>query len=355
MRQVDLDSLIGQPLGAFTGNGTTGLAIALRALDVNGGRVGIPSSVCLAVPLAVIASGNIPEFIDVDDRNLGINLSGLASRIEELDAVIAVHNYGYPSEMQEVAQLCQLHSVPLVEDACLLYGCEINGLPVGSFGQISVISFGTGKILDVGGGGAVFAGDSHLRALLRQAAGQFPISNSALLGSIQLMSSSHTQVYNEFFLQTFNPTRLRAFGAWMAAVSSQLLLSADKDLEPKLRKAVRDLDSRIEVRRERYALLEDLLLDRLSPSTGFLHNPPVDSVPWRLNSRAVQQAILFRRLKVAGVPASTWHPPAQVFFSDRKIMAPIAETWGRTVVNLPLGGDSESFGRMVQTIDRELS
>ena len=112
---MQLDDIAGQSLACLTGNGTTAISISLMALGINRGRVGIPSSACVSIALAVYASGNVPVFLDVDSLDMGISEVRLRDAVSELDAVVAVHNYGFPCDIGAIVGLCRSVGIPIVE------------------------------------------------------------------------------------------------------------------------------------------------------------------------------------------------------------------------------------------------
>ena len=70
--------------------------------------------------------------------------------------MIAVHGYGSTCDIQSIINICRDKHIPLIEDLAVAQGATVDLRPVGSFGDLSVVSFGSGKIIDVGHGGAVF-------------------------------------------------------------------------------------------------------------------------------------------------------------------------------------------------------
>ena len=137
------------------GNGTTGLSECLHPLGLQGRHIGNPNGVCINVPLAVLFSENHPYFLDIRIKNLGISPDEFYSHAKRLDAVIAVHGYGSICSISELEEISKNHGIPLIEDACLAQGGYAGTRPAGSFGIASVISFGVGKPINIGHGGAL--------------------------------------------------------------------------------------------------------------------------------------------------------------------------------------------------------
>ena len=150
-----LSILHDQKYAFLLGNATTALFVALNALGLKNKRIAIPNSVCVHVPIAIYLSGNTPHYLDISKSTLGIDLKELKSFGNKVDAVIAVHAYGAICDIIEIGNYCKTKNIPLIEDLAVSQGSSINNQPVGSFSDIAVVSFGSGKVIDVGHGGAL--------------------------------------------------------------------------------------------------------------------------------------------------------------------------------------------------------
>ena len=158
----------------LAGNATTALYLTLRALDLSGKHVGFAANVCTSVPMAVSFSGNEPVFLDIDAATMTLSVESLRRHIERLDALIAVYPYGTVFDIHAVRQLCAEHSVFLIEDCAVAQGATIGKAPAGSFGDACIVSFGTGKIVDAGHGGAVLTNDRALSDAIGQLGAMLP-------------------------------------------------------------------------------------------------------------------------------------------------------------------------------------
>ena len=146
-------------------SGTAALALALLALDIGkGSEVITTPNTFIATAGAISHVGARPVLVDVDPESYNIDVSKIEEAItERTKAIIPVHLYGQPSEMDAVLQIAKKHGLGVVEDACQAHGAEYRGQRAGSLGDISAFSFYPGKNLGAyGDGGAVVTNRGEL-------------------------------------------------------------------------------------------------------------------------------------------------------------------------------------------------
>lgn len=151
-------------------NGTSALELSLRALDVGpGDEVLVPTNSFIATAAAVSFTGATPVFVDVDALSYHIDVEQMASKITpRTKAIIPVHLYGQPVDMDPIMAVAERHGLFVVEDACQAHGARYKGRPVGSFGHAAAFSFYPGKNLGAyGDGGAVVTNDANIANRLR--------------------------------------------------------------------------------------------------------------------------------------------------------------------------------------------
>lgn len=150
-------------------NGTVALHLILLALGIGpGDEVIVPSFTYIASVNAVKYVGATPVFIEVSSTTWGISRNGVEQAItDKTAAVIGVHLYGEPFEVEEVAALCRERNIALIEDAAEAPFSTVNGKPVGSFGLASSFSFYGNKVITSGEGGAVCTSDPELAKKMR--------------------------------------------------------------------------------------------------------------------------------------------------------------------------------------------
>jgi len=154
-------------------NGTDAIEIALEALDLPpGAEVLVPANSFIASSEAVTRSGFRVAFCEADDDTGQIDLADAARRLtERTAAIIAVHLYGRPCNMDELLAFAKHHGLRVLEDCAQAHGAEWNGRRVGAIGDIGTFSFYPGKNLGAyGDGGAIVTNDANLAQKCRMIA-----------------------------------------------------------------------------------------------------------------------------------------------------------------------------------------
>lgn len=164
-----ISEYIGREYCICTWSGTSGLILGLRALNLPpSSEVILPSFCCEAIPRAVRLAGLTPLFCDVSVKDYNLDLTSVKNVLSRRTRVIiAVHLFGYPCQMGELLTFARERSLIVLEDAAQALGGNLDGRRLGSFGEVSVVSFGFRKIIDVGGGGAILTDDYSLAREIR--------------------------------------------------------------------------------------------------------------------------------------------------------------------------------------------
>lgn len=155
---------------ALTSSGSSALITALKATEIPlGSEVIMPAICCPAVLFAIQMAGYTPVLADVDLNSFSSNLAQIRPQVTaNTKAVVAVHGYGIACDIAAIEQYCQQENLVLIEDACLALGGKTNQAVLGSFGDISIISFGYDKTIAQHYGGAIFTNDKLLAANMQQ-------------------------------------------------------------------------------------------------------------------------------------------------------------------------------------------
>jgi dTDP-4-amino-4,6-dideoxygalactose transaminase len=146
-------------------SGTSALHLALRCLDVGpGDEVVTVSMTFIATAWAISYVGATPVFIDIDPLRRTLNPDNLEAAItSRTKAIIPVHLYGMPAEMDRIMAIAERHGLPVIEDAAQAHGARYRGKRVGQFGQIACFSFYPTKNLGAyGEGGALVTNDASI-------------------------------------------------------------------------------------------------------------------------------------------------------------------------------------------------
>src|SRR5262245_9286426 len=140
----------------LSGSGSLALELALRACEVGeGDEVIIPTFCCSAVVPPVLAVGATPVLADVgDELNLTVETVGAALTCKT-KAIIVPHLFGNPAEIESIIELVHGKNIRVIDDAAQALGATIKGQPIGSFGDVGVLSFGAEKICSGLGGGVL--------------------------------------------------------------------------------------------------------------------------------------------------------------------------------------------------------
>lgn len=152
------------------GNGLDALMLALKALRIgNGDEVIVPSNTYIATALAVTYTGATPVFAEPDIRTYNIDPEKIEEKISpKTKAIIPVHLYGQPCDMDRIMALAHQYSLYVLEDCAQAHGAEYKGQKVGTFGDAAAFSFYPGKNLGaLGDAGAVVTKDKKLADMVR--------------------------------------------------------------------------------------------------------------------------------------------------------------------------------------------
>lgn len=150
-------------------SGTAALHLALITLGIGAGdEVILPSFTFIAVANAVAQAGATPMFAEIDAATLNLDPAAVERAITpRTRAILVVHTFGLPAEMDALEALARKYELALIEDACEAVGARFNGQPVGSFGDLAVLGFYPNKQMTTGEGGAVLVREARHAARIR--------------------------------------------------------------------------------------------------------------------------------------------------------------------------------------------
>ena len=170
--EEEFSGFIGGVRALGVANGTDALEIAIRALDLpKDSVVLVPANTFAASAEAVVSNGLRVKFVDCGEDYL-LDLLDLKSKISpEVSAILVVHLYGIPANMQEILGVARQWNLKVIEDCAQAHGARFNGQRVGSFGDVATFSFYPGKNLGAyGDGGMIVSKDSILLKECREIA-----------------------------------------------------------------------------------------------------------------------------------------------------------------------------------------
>lgn len=160
-------------------NGTCALHLALEIAGVDNKSIVVTQSLSFAATAnAIMYTGAEPYFIDVDKSSLGMSAKALENFLKNVKlvngtpvhqptnkrvgAIVPMHTFGFPCEIDKIAELANQYNIPVVEDAAESLGSYYKGKHTGTFGLLGTYSFNGNKTVTCGGGGIIVTNDSEL-------------------------------------------------------------------------------------------------------------------------------------------------------------------------------------------------
>lgn len=182
-----------QELARYTGvkhavavvNGTAALHVCLKLVGVEqGDEVLVPTLTFIASANAISYCGAVPHFVDSCETTLGLDPQKLEHYLKEISeirpagcfnkisgrrikAVLPMHTFGHPVDLDPLVEVCRRYQLELVEDAAESLGSFYKGRHTGNWGKASALSFNGNKVITTGGGGAILTNDEHLGKLAK--------------------------------------------------------------------------------------------------------------------------------------------------------------------------------------------
>ncbi len=143
--------------GIAVANGTAALEVALYAIGIGeGDEVILPSFTIISCALAILRLGARPVFVDCEPETWNIDTNQVEKHISpKTKAIMAVHMYGHPSDMDPLLELKKKYKLSIIEDCAQVHGAEYKGRRCGSIGDVASFSFYSNKIITTGEGGMV--------------------------------------------------------------------------------------------------------------------------------------------------------------------------------------------------------
>jgi dTDP-4-amino-4,6-dideoxygalactose transaminase len=162
----EVAAYVGVRHGAALASGTSALHLAIKWVGVQRGDIVFCSDLTFAASAnPVTYEGGIPVFIDSEEHTWNMCPKALEAAFLQYPnpkAVIVVHIYGVPAQIDEIKAICDKHNVPLLEDAAESMGACFKGKQTGTFGVISILSFNGNKIITTSGGGMMLSDDKEV-------------------------------------------------------------------------------------------------------------------------------------------------------------------------------------------------
>lgn len=199
--EQDLCSFTGSQYAAALSSGTASIHLALIQLDVKSGDEVICSTFTFSATVnPIIYQGAIPIFIDSEELTWNMSPQLLKEAIvdriskgKKPKAIILVHLYGMPAQMDEIMKIANHYKIPVIEDAAEALGSTYKGKALGTFGKVGILSFNGNKIITTSGGGSLISDDEDFvkqtRFLATQARDNAPHYQHSQVGYNYRMSN----------------------------------------------------------------------------------------------------------------------------------------------------------------------
>jgi perosamine synthetase len=178
--EEDLADCTGAERAVVVVNGTAALHVCLQLAGVtNGDEVLVPALSFVATANAVSYAGATPHFVDSEERTLGLDPEKLGGHLDDIaevrdgtcvnvqtgqpiKAVVPMHTYGHPVDLNPLQEVCEEYNLALIEDAAESLGSLYKEKHTGTFGELGALSFNGNKTITTGGGGAILTDDHEL-------------------------------------------------------------------------------------------------------------------------------------------------------------------------------------------------
>ena len=166
----EFSNYIGRDHGIAVSNGSAALDVAIRALNLEkGSEVILPTFTIISPAQSIVNEGLVPVLVDsdLDTWNMDVNL--IEEKItSKTRAILVVHIYGLPVDMDKVLALAKTYDLKIIEDAAEMHGQEYYNKKCGGFGDISIFSFYPNKHITTGEGGMILTNDDQLAKRCRE-------------------------------------------------------------------------------------------------------------------------------------------------------------------------------------------
>jgi len=335
----------------MTGRASSSIYVALRSLELPiKGKVVIPSISCLSPATASYLAGFEPVFVDINLADFNLSIKSLKDTLEMYDdivAIIAIHLYGQPCQMEEILKLAKLKNIRVIEDAAQSLGTKYLSKPTGSWGDISVVSFGHTKQIDAGWGGAILTNDQNISKRIEEEISLLPSRPI----NIDKLFDDWRKLYYPIYELTYENKRLsQIFHSLPDIFSEMYLFSYDRTNEKEIIEKLKSLQVITQARKGNANLYSSMI-----NSPKVIHPKISDhSSPWRYSFLVPEELRddLVSYLRDYNIEVSTWYPPIYNWYKgasfQKNSQFKNANNFSKRVINLWVDPDL-SFEKIEKT------
>jgi perosamine synthetase len=168
--EKDFAKQVNRKHGIAVTNGTSAIDAAIKVLGIcKEDEIILPTFTIISCILQIVRSGATPVLVDADPKTWNMDISQIESKITpRTKAIMVVHIYGLPVDMDPILDICKRYGLKLIEDAAEMIGQKYKGRPCGSFGDISTVSFYTNKHITTGEGGMILTDNDQFAKKCRE-------------------------------------------------------------------------------------------------------------------------------------------------------------------------------------------
>lgn len=322
--------------GLLLGSGTTALFLACTIAPQDRHKVVVPAIACTNVLFAVLHAGCEPVFVDVLPESGLLDPQSFREAVDRdplIGAVIIVHTFGNVADFNSIAGIARLNRILIIEDAAQAQGATYpDGTPVGAMGDLSLVSFGKTKILDLNGGAVLMTDSSEIHSRCHELSQKLPPRPSNI---DDLFASYRSLYYENWHARNIDHSALVRIGKLYIPFRQAFFHRANEVVANRIISALPNL------RAEKMARLK-LATEYTQRLSGLyeikLINLAGGSVPWRYVILVPEhdRDFLIEDLRKANLDASSWYPSLTNFFpkdGDHNSL-PQATAFENQVVNL---------------------
>lgn len=161
--QKKLEEYLGVDYVSMVTNGTIAIQLALNALDITEGEIITTPFSFVATTSCIVWERCKPVFVDIDKNTLCIDVNKIEEAItDKTKAIMAVHVYGYPCDVEKIQEIANKHGLKVIYDAAHTFGCRYKGKSLLSYGEVSTCSFHATKVFHTIEGGACITNNKEI-------------------------------------------------------------------------------------------------------------------------------------------------------------------------------------------------
>lgn len=314
----------------LVGNATTAIYLSLLSKGLINKTIAIPNNVCMNVVLPIYFSNNIPLFVDIEKKTFGLDISKLQDK--KIDCIIAVHAYGNVCDIERIENFAKKNNIFLIEDVAVAQGMFFRDKPLGSFGDVSVLSFGSGKNIDIEHGGAVLTDNDTIYNEIKKYSHNLDTYSIDKEATMDTISKQHTKLYNIDYGKSL-PIYAHEFKNTCLVNQNSFLFKFDTAIVEKLENSLDRLSSFLTIREKNSQYLNN----KFKNIDGIIIiEPKYGSSFWRFNIFIENyRDELFRYLLDKKYKVSTWYHSIDLLFENRiDINTPISDWIGKNIINI---------------------